>query len=294
MSEKLGISIFRPTTNPKGCVEIIHGMAEHRKRYDDFAEYLRDNGYVVVTFDLPGHGESSGEMLGYFGESNGWDHLLYAIEEVMNRTKEEYPDLPFFIFGHSMGSMLGRCFLQDHDAQLTGAVFSGAPNYQSATKAGITMGKVLKLFKGAKGHSAIMDMAVTGSFNKTVENPQTPFDWISYNRENVRKYAEDPYSGFPFTIQGYVDELSGLVRMHDSTRYKVLNKDMPILFVAGKDDPCTGGTQGLTDSIGTLVKAGYTNISSKLYDHMRHEILNEEDHMIVYKDILTWLNGITE
>ncbi len=285
---KLAVSIFRPAGAAKGAVEIIHGMSEHRKRYDDFAKFLCENGYAVYTFDLPGHGENEG-LRGWFGEKDGWDYVLYSAAEVMKTAKSENPGIPFILFGHSMGTIVARCLLQEYDSELNGLVLTGAPNYQPAVKAGIALGKVLKMTKGARGHSAVMDQAVTGNFNKVVKDPKTPYDWISYNTENSQKYVDDPQCGFPFTIQGYIDELTGLERLHDSSKYRCTRKDLPILFAAGKDDPCIGGEAGFADSIATLTKAGYTDIDSKLYDGMRHEILNEIDHTRVYEDILNWI-----
>ena len=133
---------------------------------------------------------------------------------------------------------------------------------------------LVKVFKGKKGHSKLLDTLITGSFNKKVDNPRTPSDWISYNEENVDQFIEDPLSGVPFTIGGYIHELEGMVQMHDVSQYECKNKNLPILFVVGEDDPCTGGTKGLEDSKNTLVKAGYSNIKIKQFSHMRHEILN--------------------
>ncbi|MBP3891020.1 MAG: lysophospholipase [Solobacterium sp.] len=290
--ENITMTIFRPQQAPKAVVEIIHGMAEHRKRYEDFANYLKAHNYVVVTFDLPGHGEATKESdLGYFGETQGWNRLLQAVDQVCEELKKEYPNIPFYLFGHSMGSMLARCYLQQHDDKLDGLILSGAPNYQSATKLGILVGKLLKLFKGSKGHSSLMDGLVTGGFNKVVSNPKTPYDWISYNPENVKKYAADARCGFGFTLQGYIDELSGLDQLHQSNLYQCKKKDLPILFIVGEDDPCTGGEKGLADSIGTLKEAGYQQIEKKLYPDMRHEILNEVNHERVYEDTLNWLDA---
>ena len=290
MSESLGVSLFRPEGKLKAVVQIVHGMSEHRKRYEDFAEFLKSHGYGVVTFDLPGHGESAeGGLKGYFGEKGGWDHLLYATHQVTEQIKKECPGVPIVLFGHSMGSIIGRCYIQQYDDELAGTILSGVPNYQPAAKLGQTLGNFIKRFKGGKGYSRLMDYLVTGTFNKAVKNPKTPFDWISYNEENVSKYAKDSNCGFPFTIQGYIDELEGVVRMHEVSLYKGKHKEMPLFVFAGEDDPCRGGDAGFEDTINTLKQAGYKDITTKLYANMRHEVLNEKDHMVVYEDVLNWL-----
>ena len=290
MSHTLAVSMYRPKGEPLAVVEIIHGMAEHRKRYDEFARWLQEKGFAVVTYDLPGHGETAeGSPLGYFGMKDGWGNLVKSARTVAEECMRQYPDKPFFILGHSMGTMIARCYLQKYDGDLAGMILSGAPNYNSAAAAGITLATTIRGFKGPKGHSRLMDKMVTGNFNKSVQNPKTPVDWLSYSEENVQKYIADPLSGFPFTIQGYLDELQGMQQMADVSRYECRNHELPIYFFAGEEDPCIGGLSGLESSIETLRKAGYVNITSRLYPHMRHETLNEEDRLRVYEETAAWL-----
>ena len=286
---RLAYNVFRPIGEVKGGVAIVHGMAEHRKRYVAFAEYLAENGYGVVTYDLPGHGESAGETLGYFGD-DGWQELVDSADRAVARVKKEFPGVPVILFGHSMGTMISRCYLQKHADEVDAVVLSGAPNWQPAANAGIALGKVLRRLRGKQGHSKLMDQLVTGNFNKSVKNAKTPVDWLSKNEKNVQAYLEDPNCGFGFTIQGYLDELEGMRQMHQVELYSGENPTLPILFVAGQEDPCIGGMEGLEDSMNTLKEAGYKNITFKLYPNMRHEILQEEDRERVYRDIKNWID----
>ena len=137
----------------------------------------------------------------------------------------------------------------------------------------------------------MMDKLVTGNFNSSVANPKTEVDWLSYNEDNVAEYVNDPDSGFGFTVQGYLDELEGMNQMHDVSRYEGNNKRLPIAFFAGKEDPCIGGAKGFADSVDTIKKAGYKRITTRLYPHMRHEILNETDYQRVYQDVVRWLDA---
>ncbi len=290
MSETLALTIYRPAGKPKGAVTVVHGMSEHRRRYDAFAEHLQNEGYGVITYDLPGHGETAGEKrLGYFGPENGMDLLVSSVQAVMELLRREFPDVPVFLFGHSMGTIISRCWLQKH-GDVSGVVLSGAPNYTPAIPAGLAAAKAVRLVKGPEGYSTMLDELVTGQFNKALADPKTPVDWISYDTGNVERYLADPLCGFPFTVQGYVDLVTGLERMHDPKRYGHVRADLPIVFFAGKDDPCTGGTAGLADSIATLQEAGYGDVSCRIYDGMRHEILNEAEHEKVFADISGWLD----
>lgn len=291
MKQTLAVSIFRPETAPKACVEIVHGMSEHRSRYDEFAKYLVSRGYAAVTYDLPGHGETAGkDPLGYFGDENGWQTLTDSAEEIAERCRSEFPGVPLILFGHSMGTIIGRCFLQKHDNELCEAILSGAPNYQSAIPVAIFLGNVTALFKGKKGHSKMLDSLSTGTFAKSVKNARTDFDWLSYNSKNVDAYIADPLCGFPFTVAGYQDLFHGTKQMHEVSAYACTKPDLPILFFSGKDDPCRGGDAGFQDSIDTLKKAGYKNVDSHLYDGMRHETMHEDAHMQVFADAADWMD----
>lgn len=282
-------TIYRPEGEVKGAVAIVHGMSEHQKRYRDFAEYLKNRGYGAVTYDLPGHGEHA-EELGWFKESGGADMLIDSAVDRLREAREAFPDVPLFLFGHSMGTMISRCLLQDHDQELNGLILSGAPCWQKAADGGIAAGKVIRFFKGKKGHSRFMDQAVTGSFNKCVKNPRTQSDWLSCNTANVDAYLADPLCGFPFTIQGYLDEMELMKRMHNVSGYHVTKPDLPIWFISGEGDPCRGGDEGFNDSISTLRRAGYQDVDAKLWPNMRHEILNETDRMQVFEAVGNWLD----
>ena len=287
---RLAYNVFRPEGEVKGAVAVVHGMAEHRKRYAVFAQYLADHGYGVITYDLPGHGESATEEKGYFGDE-GWKGMIHSAVRAVNRAKKEFPDVPVALFGHSMGSMIARCYIQEHDDEINGLILTGAPNWQRATSAGIALGKQIRGVRGKKGFSKLMDRLVTGNFNTSVTDPKTEVDWLSYDEENVKKYIDDPDSGFGFTVQGYLDELEGMNQMHDVSLYQCKNKKMPVGFFAGKEDPCIGGEKGFADSVNTIKQAGYKRVSTRLYPHMRHEILNETDNQRVFKDIVRWLDS---
>lgn len=286
---ELSYRIYRPE-HARASVFIIHGMQEHKERYVPFAQYLCDHGFGVVIYDLPGHGDIEKENLGWFGEKDGWRTLVHSAVDIATITKHEFPGVPMFCFGHSMGSMIARCFVQKYSDLIDGLMLSGAPCYQAGAPAGKALVKVIALKTGKKGHAKILDEMSTGSFNKTIENPRTECDWLSYDTANVDRFIADEKCGVPFTVQGYADLFELVIRMHDVSLYHVTKPDLPIIIMAGEDDPCTGGEKGIADSMETLHKAGYVNVKKKIYPHMRHEILNETDRRKVYEDAVSWLN----
>lgn len=287
MEQSLAMNLFRPEGEVRAAVIVVHGMEEHRRRYVPLADALTADGCAVMTYDLPGHGESvaEGEPLGWFGKKNGWQTLVNSAVQAALYMKKKFPDVPLWYFGHSMGTMIGRCFLQENDTLIDGCILSGAPCYNSAAPAAKAIVSAVKAVKGGKGHSKMLDNLMTGTFNKDIRNPRTPCDWIAYNTDDVDAYVADPLCGVPFTVQGYGDLVDGMLQMNDVDAYLCSVPDLPIWFLSGEDDPCRGGDKGFEASMDVLKKAGYTNVHSRLYPHMRHEILNEKDGDAVRRDI---------
>ena len=289
---ELATTIYRPE-NPIAAMFVVHGMQEHRRRYEAFAEYMKNRNIAVVTYDLPGHGETAGgKDYGYFGETEGWKTLVDSAVQTALLTRKEFPCIPLICFGHSMGTIIGRCFLQNNDQLIDAMIFNGSPPYFPAAPGGKILARSIMRFKGKKGHSAILDRLTTGDFIKSVENPRTAVDWLSHNRESIDEYINDPECGIPFTCRGYYDLYDGIVRMNDISLYRCTKPDLPILMMAGEDDPCTGGKERLKGSADTLRKAGYTEVEIKLYPGMRHETLNEINSVRVMADTAAWIEGV--
>lgn len=277
------------TNNPKGIVQIIHGMKEHQLRYKSFAEFLNKNGYIVLTSDMRGHGKNA-SLLGHMEAKKPWEALVLDQVSLSDYLKMNYPSLNLYLFAHSMGTIIARNLIQKHSDYYDKIILSGVPAYQKGVIVGIPLLNLISLFKGDKYVSNFITGLTDGSFIKTIENSLTNVDWISYNKENIDNYLNDKYCDIPFSISSYKALYHLLWGMHKSKRYYVFTKDKPILFIVGKDDPCTLGDKGLKKSINTLKKAGYNNIKLNIYDDMRHEILNEKNNNIIYDDIIKFLN----
>lgn len=284
----LHADLYLPDGEPKIAVQIIHGMAEHKERYKELAALLTKIGAVVVVADNRGHGESINDdiVLGYSYKENGWLVNLQDIHLFSVMLQERYRRLPFYIIGHSMGALIAHSYIKRYEDSLSGAIISGMPAFNKATDMGKKLAASLCKLKGDKTRSKAL--ASLSDFNKKISNPRTPFDWISYNSDNVDKYVEDPLCGFQFTNRGYYDLLSGMIDVFESKDWRVLKPHLPILFVAGQDDPCADVPDGFQNSLDNLAKAGYDNIDAIVYENMRHEIFNERERKIVYKDILTF------
>ncbi len=281
-------SVFMPR-ECKAAIVIVHGMQEHRHRYEALGEYLAQNGIGTLAYDLPGHGKSlPHEELGWFGE-DGWDNLVESAVHEIKAARQIFDNVPVFFLGHSMGAMIGRCFLQEHDALIDGMILSGPPCFNKSAGVGKAVASMVKKAKGDRGFSTVLDNLATGSFNKAIENPRTSLDWLSYNEENVDAYIADEYCGFPFTVKGYEDLLEGMLRMHDPRRFHVTAPDLPLYAFAGQDDPCIGGEEGFNATVRFLLKVGYQCVKNKLYPGMRHETMHETGREKVFGDICGWI-----
>ncbi len=281
-------NVYTPD-DPKFIVQIVHGMAEHKERYDELATLLTKMGAVVLVADNRGHGKSINDdiPLGYSAKENGWMINLQDLHQFSLMIQEKYRRLPFFLIGHSMGSLIAHSYLKRYEDSLSGVIFSGMPAYNKTVSVGKTLCSTFAKLKGDKSISKAL-VSLT-DYNKSIKNPRTPFDWISYNTDNVNKYVADPLCGFAFTNRGYYDLMCGMQDAYELKDWRVLKPDLPILFVVGNDDLCADVPEGFQYALDNLAKAGYNNIEANVYENMRHEIFNERERKIVYKDVLGWL-----
>ncbi len=277
----------------KGMFQLVHGMEEHIKRYDEFANKLVDNGYIVVGHDHLGHGNTakSEEDFGYFGKEDGWNRLSEDVHILQNKISEEYPNLKYIIFGHSMGSLVVRTYLTQYKDKLDGVILSGTSGQKGGLLIGRVLTKLIILIKGEKYRSKILEYLITGSFNKKFKPNRTNADWTTRDEEEVDKYKKDPKCGINFTANGYLNLLKGSYYL---SKQKNIDKtlDVPIFIISGDKDPVGGMGKGVIRVMKMLEKAGLNKVEIRLFKDARHELLNETNKTEVYKVIFNWLNKI--
>ena len=286
----LDVHIFE-AEQARAVVQIIHWMEEHQGRYEAFAEFLSANGFTVVSSDMRGHGKSA-ENLGYFKDKEGYIELVEDQKSVTAFIKKRFPQLPAYIFAHSMGTITTRVLLQQDSGSYEKVVLSGYPNYQKGTRLGILLTGFIKFFRGAKYKSKLIQSLSVGVFNRDIPEPKTSCDWICSREETVQAFIADPYCGFGFTCSAFSDLFHLVAMMHRPELYQNVNQELALLLLRGEGDPCTGGDQGAADSRRILSKAGFRQIRYIDYPHMRHEILQETDREKVYADILAFYQGL--
>jgi alpha-beta hydrolase superfamily lysophospholipase len=279
---------------PKAVLHISHGMAEHSARYARVAAELTAAGYAVYVHDHRGHGQTAvapGDY-GYFADRDGWASVVNDLQKLRDRIAADHPNVPLFMMGHSMGSMVLRTYLIRHAAGLAGAVLSGTNAVGARLAAvGEALARGLRLTQGARGHSTLLTFLGFGGFNRRFNPTRTDFDWLSRDASEVDKYVADRLCGFPLTVQGWVDVYRGMVQIEASDALANIPKDLPIYVYSGERDPVGGEMRGVRTFIERLHKAGLTDVTSKFYPGGRHEMLNEENRAEVQRDLVSWLDA---
>lgn len=286
-----------PEGKPKGVVQIAHGIAEHIERYDDFMCFLAEHGYVAVGNDHLGHGQSAARLdeLGIFAEDNGWDYVVRDMDLLRDRVREEYHDIPYIFFGHSMGSFLTRTYIIQHPDKYDAAILSGTGQQSPALiSAGFFAANMTVKLKGARGSGQMLNDMAFGSYCKKIVEPRTPFDWLSRVPEEVDKYIADPKCGFVCKCSLYRDMMGGLKFLTKQSNIDKMNKDAPIYFMSGAEDPVGDYGAGVEKAYKAFCRAGLHDVTIRLYPEGRHEMLNEENRDEVKQDILRWLDDRIE
>lgn len=285
---------WEPEEAPKAVVQLVHGIAEHIRRYDGFAAYLNSLGYVVVAEDHMGHGDSIGKdgIQGYF--HGGWFAAVEDSYQLLRKTREDYPELPYILFGHSMGSFMVRTILAKHpDSGISGCVICGTGWQPKALlSVAIPICKLVAKRTGETKPSPALQGLVFGGYNRRVEHPRTAFDWLNRNEKCVDAYLADPLCGFTASAGLLRDMLTGISYIEEKSSLAAMEKELPVFFIAGGDDPVGNYGEGVRRAAQEFRKAGMKNVSVKIYPLCRHEILNELNKQEVYQDVAKWMDGV--
>lgn len=280
--------IISTCVNPIGIIQIAHGMCEHKERYLDFINYLNQKGYIVIIHDHRGHGKSvlNKNDLGYFYDDSA-DAIVEDVYLLTKYIKNRFINLPLYLLGHSMGSLIVRNYIQKYDHEIDGLIVCGSPSYNKFTKIGKVVCKFFMIIKDDHYCSQLMQKMSFGSFNKEFEKPN---QWICSDSKVVDKYNQDPLCTFTFTINGFYNLLTLMQRTYQPIVNSV-NSKLPILFISGREDPCLLNEKAFKQAVKHLENSGYQNIDAILFDEMRHEILNELNKQKVYNKIIEFLGA---
>ncbi|TFE02845.1 alpha/beta fold hydrolase [Jeotgalibacillus salarius] len=274
----------------KGAIQLCHGMAEHIGRYEDIASVLNQNGYHVIGHDCRGHGETAaltGEF-GDYGTHTDFTRLADDVIEVRDQCLSN--ELPVYLFGHSMGSFIARRVIQLYSDAYEGVVLSGTNGPLGLLGVPATiLASVLSAYQ-PKGKAELLNKLSFGSYNNSFPDSNTPFDWLSSNEAAVKQYIDDPKCGFVSTNRFYKVLFKGIDMIYNKKEINQIRKELPILFLSGKNDPVGDFGKGVFKSAQLYTNAGIQSVDVYLYENGRHEMLNEINANSVIDDLLYWLN----
>ena len=280
---------WMPQGEPKGVLQIVHGITEHIGRYDTFANYLTELGFVVVAEDHMGHGRSvnGAGIQGYF--HGGWFSAVEDTYRLLRDTRADYPDIPYILLGHSMGSFMARTILYQHPGSgIDAAIISGTCWQPAAAMPAIV--KVMEAACRVVGETNVspkLQNLVFGAYNARVEHQRTSLDWICRDPRVVD--AHPMMQGLAPKAGLLRDMMVGINAVEKKENLAKMKKDLPVFFVAGGDDPVGNYGKGVHACAEAFRKAGMTDVELRIYPLFRHEILNEINKEEIFEDIREWI-----
>ena len=286
-------------------VQISHGMAEHIDRYDEFARFLAKRNILVVGNDHMGHGKSinTKDDLGYFSipvkglaknlreRYSGSGLAVRDLHKVTRMVKKHYPGVPYILFGHSMGSFLARRYMMEYGNELDSAILMGTGNQpKSEVALGLALCSITALLKGDRYRSTLFNKVMFGNYNRKIKNNTSCNAWITSDNDRLKMYEEDELCGFTFTMNGLKALFSTIRYIENPKNIEKIPVDMKLLLLSGAEDPVGDYGKQVKQVYGDYTKHGVKDISVRIYNGCRHELLNEKIRDVVYEDIYDWLD----
>ncbi len=279
--------LWKPEGDIRAIVQILHGMAEHIDCYNEMAKRLSQAGILVVGHNHLGHGEQA-EQLGHFGRG-GFDALVQDAHTLRLEVQKDYPDVPYFLFGHSMGSFVARNYCLVQEQGLSGVILSGTGHFPPPlVTVGLMLAKLLCALGGERKPSKFLENMSFAGYNKDWSPVRTDKDWISRNTDKVDSYIADPLCGFTFTAGAYRDMFLGLKKLYPQN-LSSMDTSVPVLLYAGASDPVGGRGAGVKKVAAEMKAAGVQDVTVKLYENGRHEMHNEPNREQVVQDMIDWI-----
>ncbi len=277
---------------PRAWVQLVHGAAEHARRYDRFARLLASRGFAVVASDHRGHGLTAPHTGGYgVVGASGWRAVVEDLKVVGERVLAEAPGVPLLMLGHSMGSQLARDFAQEHGGTLAGLILSGTFRSLPGCETDEAAARLTaEIERGGREAPSGFVPELFGSFNDPYPF-RTGFEWLSRDPAEVDVYVADEACGFAFSAGLSRDWVLGVRKINDPEQQGRIPRDLPVHVVVGDQDPCHAGMTLVYELLEDFRYVGARALSWRAYPGARHEILNETNRDEVAADLLAWLEA---
>ncbi|MBP1534522.1 MAG: alpha/beta fold hydrolase [Ruminococcus sp.] len=295
---------------PRAVVQISHGMCEYIRRYRDFARFLNDCGYIVVGNDHLGHGMTAAKLArdsdgiidpaqneerGWFSAEKGWQHCVADMHRLTAIMKKEYPDLPFILFAHSMGSLLGRAYVTQYTDEFKGVIFSGTSAALGTEPQLLTYLSGLKAVKGGRYRPDFTNKAMFGKYGiyNTKAGCRELGSWLNRDKDKLAAYVADPYCNFSFTINGFENLVAVNYYVNKNRWFEKYPKELPTYFISGSKDPVGDCGKGVLKVYNRL-RLYDCDVELKLYNGARHEVINELNNEEVYADVADFIESVLD
>lgn len=283
---------WKPEREPKAVLQLVHGMTEHVGRYDEFGEAMAARGIAVIGCDQLGHGRTaaSRDELDFFAEHNGAAYLVQDIRRVRRAAGRLFPNCPHIVLGHSMGSFLVRRYLTRYGREVDGAILMGTGDYPAAVLlAALAVVDLTALVRGERCHSRLLHGLVLGNYNRRIPSARTGSDWLSRDAERVDRFVADPYCQFRFTCSAYRDFFHVMLDLKNRRLVGNMPSELPVFLVSGSEDPVGDYGKGVKRVFDQYRSLGMKQVTMKLYEGSRHEILNDLEREQVCRDLGDWI-----
>ena len=285
--------LFEPETDLRAIIQITHGWKDYIERNEELIRFFTDHGIMVCGCDFIGHGRSAGEEeWGHLEEDDGWVYLVKDVKRLTAYMRKEYPQVPFFLYGHGMGSLVARlCCL--YDSPWDGVILSGTSSRQKFCRRSVLALALLRRIKGVNHRSGLVESMVYGRLNRKFRKEKEGLSWFSEDRETRDRYKADKCTQFRFTLKAYENIFKMLALVSTRKWYRSLSVEMPILLISGKEDPIGDFGKGITDIHHRMLEMGCL-ADIHLYDGIRHELQSDPRHEEIFNDMLKWMKNHIE
>ena len=279
-----------PDVPVHAVLQLSHGMCEYIRRYEPMARFYAAHGIALAGNDHLGHGESAapGEY-GHYGEPGGRYYLLQDLHRMNEHLHQEFPGLPVFLYGHSMGSFYARWYAERWPETIAGLIISGTAGPQLLYRVGQVIATVLAAVRGPRTVSPFMVRANMGGYCKRIPGAKSPNAWLTRDEAVVRAYDADPLCAFPFTLGSYREMLAAIHHVNRVRWARSVDKNLPVLLISGAEDPVGGYGEGVRKVWAMLGDAGIKDLTCEIFEGARHELHNEWNREEVFDYVLHWL-----
>ena len=289
-TQKIFTRLYEPVNEKKAILQIVHGMAEHSGLYQEFCRYMAEKGVVCVLDDHLGHGKSvlKGDDYGhFFGDI---ENLLQDEKKLSGIITSKYPELPFFIMGHSMGSFIVREFISRYPGKAKAAFIMGtSAGFPKAVWQAekVILDSFIKT-KGEKHKSNFVYEVSLGSYRKAF--PENKCAWVTSVESEQERYMKDPLCGFPLTVSSYKSMGKLINKINEKEWFESVPRKMGLLLISGEKDPVGDMGKGIRKIYKKLVFTCH-RVKMILYPELRHALVNEKNTDKIYSDILFFLEN---